>query len=128
MLVAAGLLRLGALVRCMPEPVVTGFTAGIAISIALSQVREALGLRMERLPGEFAERMVAYAEHPHTWDGATTALTLISILAIALLRRWRPGWPAFSARGGDREPCDGVVSAAGGDLRQPFRRAFEQPA
>lgn len=95
MLVAAGFLRLGALVRYMPEPVVTGFTAGIAISIAISQVREALGLRMERLPGEFAERMVAYAEHLHTWDGVTTALTLFSILVIVLLRRWRPAWPAF---------------------------------
>ena len=50
MLIAAGLLRLGTLMKYMPQPVITGFTAGIAVSIFSSQVKDALGLRMESVP------------------------------------------------------------------------------
>src|SRR4249919_3942103 len=53
MLIGAGLLRLGTLMKYMPQPVITGFTAGIAISIFSSQVRDALGLRMDAVPAEF---------------------------------------------------------------------------
>src|SRR5690606_32440375 len=52
MLIAAGLLRLGTLMKYMPQPVVTGFTAGIAVSIVSSQVKDALGLEMAQVPGE----------------------------------------------------------------------------
>lgn len=50
MLAAAGLFRLGTWITYIPEPVVVGFTAGIAAIILSSQIRDLLGLSIERLP------------------------------------------------------------------------------
>ncbi|MDZ3823925.1 MAG: SulP family inorganic anion transporter [Pseudoxanthomonas sp.] len=94
-LVAAGLLRVGALMRYMPQPVVTGFTAGIAVTIFLSQVKDALGLPIERLPGEFLERLQAYGRHLGEFDATTVAMTAGCLALIVGLRRWRPAWPGF---------------------------------
>lgn len=94
-LIAAGLLRLGVLLRYMPQPVITGFTAGIAVSIFASQVKDALGLRMDQVPGEFFERWAAYFAHLPTWQPAAAALCAAGLFALALLKRHRPGWPAF---------------------------------
>lgn len=95
MLIAAGLLRLGALMRYMPQPVITGFTAGIAVSIFSSQVKDALGLRMEDVPPGFFERWTAYGQHIATTQPAAVALTLGGLAVIFGLRRWRPTWPGF---------------------------------
>lgn len=94
-LIAAGLLRLGALLRYMPQPVITGFTAGIAVSIFASQIKDALGLRMDQVPGEFFERWAAYFTHLPTWQPAAAALCAGGLIALAALKRYRPGWPAF---------------------------------
>jgi SulP family sulfate permease len=94
-LIAAGLLRLGVLLRYMPQPVITGFTAGIAVSIFASQVKDALGLRMDQVPGEFFERWAAYFAHLPSWQPAAAALCAAGLIALALLKRHRPGWPAF---------------------------------
>jgi SulP family sulfate permease len=53
MLVAMGALRLGGLIRFVPNSVIIGFTNGIAVLIALSQLKDLLGLPIERMPGEF---------------------------------------------------------------------------
>lgn len=95
MLIAAGLLRLGTLMKYMPQPVVTGFTAGIAVSIFSSQVKDALGLRMGQVPAEFLPRWEAYAAHLGSAQPATIALTVLGLVAILALRRWRPAWPGF---------------------------------
>ena len=63
LLIGAGLLRLGTLVKYMPQPVITGFTAGIAVSIFSSQVKDLLGLKMGAVPAEFFPRWVAYGQH-----------------------------------------------------------------
>lgn len=94
-LIAAGLLRLGVLLRYMPQPVITGFTAGIAVSIFASQVKDALGLRMDQVPGEFFERWAAYFAHLPSWQPAAAALCAGGLIALALLKRHRPNWPAF---------------------------------
>src|SRR5215468_1456595 len=68
MLIAAGVLRIGTLMKYMPQPVITGFTAGIAVSIFLSQVKDLLGLRMGAVPAEFFARLGAYAQHLRDYD------------------------------------------------------------
>jgi SulP family sulfate permease len=83
------------LLRYMPQPVITGFTAGIAVSIFASQVKDALGLRMDQVPGEFFERWAAYFAHLPSWQPAAAALCAAGLIALALLKRHRPGWPAF---------------------------------
>ena len=95
MLIAAGLLRLGTLMKYMPQPVITGFTAGIAVGIFSSQVKDALGLRMDALPAEFAARWIAYGRHIATAQPAAIALTVAGLATILALRRWRPKWPGF---------------------------------
>ncbi|KAF1692474.1 SulP family inorganic anion transporter [Pseudoxanthomonas koreensis] len=95
MLIAAGLLRLGTLMKYMPQPVTPGFTAGIAVSIFSSQVKDALGLRMESVPAEFVPRWTAYAQHIATTQPAAVALTVLGLVVIFGLRRWKPNWPGF---------------------------------
>ena len=94
-LIAAGLLRLGTLMKYMPHPVITGFTAGIAVSIFSSQIKDALGLRMGAVPAEFLPRWQAYAEHIGSIQPAALALTVLGVASIVGLRRWRPAWPGF---------------------------------
>lgn len=95
MLVAAGLLRLGTLMKYMPQPVITGFTAGIAVSIFASQVKDVLGLQMDSVPAEFFARWSAYAQHLHTFQPAAVLMTAAGLMIIVSLRRWRPAWPGF---------------------------------
>nr|WP_295382951.1 sulfate permease [Pseudoxanthomonas sp.] len=95
MLIAAGLLRLGTLMKYMPQPVITGFTAGIAVSIFSSQIKDALGLRMETLPSEFVPRWIAYARHVDTIQVSALALTMMGLVVIFGLRHWKPKWPGF---------------------------------
>ena len=76
MLIAAGLLRIGTLMKYMPQPVITGFTAGIAVSIVLSQVKDLLGLRMGAVPAEFFARLGAYTHHFADFNLAAAAVAL----------------------------------------------------
>ena len=95
MLIAAGLMRLGTLMKYMPQPVVTGFTSGIAVSIFSSQVKDMLGLRMDAVPAEFVPRWKAFAAHIGTTQPAAVALTVLGLAVIVGLRRWKPNWPGF---------------------------------
>lgn len=95
MLIGAGLLRLGTLMKYMPQPVITGFTAGIAVSIFSSQVKDVLGLRMGAVPAEFFPRWAAYAEYITTTQPAAVLLTVLGLAVILFLRKWKPAWPGF---------------------------------
>ncbi len=95
MLIGAGILRIGTLMKFMPQPVITGFTAGIAVSIFLSQVNDFLGLRMGAVPAEFFSRFGAYAHHLGDFNAWSVCMALSTVAIIILLRRWRPTWPGF---------------------------------
>ena len=68
LLLAMGALRLGGLVRYMPVTIIIGFTNGIAVLIALSQVRDLLGLKIDKLPADFFAQIHAYAIHIETFN------------------------------------------------------------
>ena len=95
MLIIAGLLRLGTLVKYMPQPVITGFTAGIAVSIFSSQVKDLLGLDIASVPAEFFARWKTYAAHIGSLNPYAAGLALATLALLIALRRWRPTWPAF---------------------------------
>ena len=63
LLVLLGLFRLGTLVRFVPVSIVIGFTNGIAVLIALSQVKDWLGLSIDRMPGNFFSQIDTLARH-----------------------------------------------------------------
>lgn len=86
LLFVMGLAKLGSLIRFIPVPIVIGFTNGIAVLIALSQVKDFLGLPIDDLPAEFFEKLKAIGAHAGEFDPVTLGLSLAS-LAIVLL------WP-----------------------------------
>jgi sulfate permease, SulP family len=95
MLIGAGLMRLGTLIRYMPQPVITGFTAGIAVVIFTSQVKDLLGLPIDRLPADFVGKWQSYAAHIGQTNASSVALALVCLGVIVTIRRWRPLWPGF---------------------------------
>ena len=94
-LIAAGLARLGTWIKYIPQPVVTGFTSGIAVIIASSQVGDVLGLQLGKVPADFLDKWQLYASHLGSFSGAAVAVTLGALLTILSLRRWAPGLPGF---------------------------------
>jgi SulP family sulfate permease len=94
-LVVAGYLRLGRLIRYIPHPVVTGFTAGIAVIIASSQIKDFLGLSMADVPADFIPKWTAYARAAPGIHPATAAIGIGSLVLILLLRRYAPRLPAY---------------------------------
>lgn len=94
-LVIAGYSRLGGLVRYIPAPVVTGFTAGIAVIIATTQIMDLTGLALPDAPAEFLPRWQAYWRSAETFDPVTLALGLACLALILVLRRVAPKLPAY---------------------------------
>jgi SulP family sulfate permease len=88
LLVVMGLTGLGAMVRYFPRPVVVGFTNGIAILIASTQIRDFCGLRMEHVPGDFFHRMGAVAENFHTLNWTATAVGVASLAVMIVCVRY----------------------------------------
>jgi sulfate permease, SulP family len=90
LLVAFGLTGMGTAVRFIPRPIVVGFTNGIAVLIASTQLRDFFGLRLERVPSEFVPRLQTLVAYAHTWSPVATALAAGG-LAITLLtnRLWK---------------------------------------
>jgi len=95
MLVAAGLLRLGDLLKYIPGPVVTGFTAGIAVIILASQLKNLAGLTLEREPADFVAKVQALWQVRETvnWAAVTVAAGTIAVILIG--RRFAPRAPGF---------------------------------
>ena len=94
-LIAAGLLRLGRMIKYIPHPVITGFTAGIAVSIASSQVKDFLGLPIANVPAEFIPKWQAYVAALSDTDWTTLAVGAGALGIIILLRRLAPKLPGF---------------------------------
>ncbi|MEQ1879765.1 MAG: SulP family inorganic anion transporter [Burkholderiales bacterium] len=90
LLVIMGLTGVGALIRFIPVAVVIGFTSGIAVLIALSQVRDLLGLRIDTMPADFFSQVSVLAENLHSLDGASLAVAGVSMLVMVL-------WPKLAA-------------------------------
>ena len=95
MLIVAGVARLGTWIKYIPEPVVTGFTAGIAVIIFSSQVGDLLGLSLDKVPGAFIEKWHAFWLARDTMSIATIAVALLSLIAIVVMRKLAPKLPAF---------------------------------
>jgi len=92
-LVGMGLLRMGKLIEFVPHPVTTGFTAGIATVIAVLQLKDLLGLRLQHTPEHFAERVVAFVEAAPTaslWELSVGLFTLALLLVVPRLTRRVP--------------------------------------
>lgn len=94
-LVIAGFFRAGRLIALVPEPVIDGFTIGIAVIIAASQLHDALGLSAGQVPAEMIPKIEALWAARATLSPAALAITAATLAGILLLRRWRPRWPVL---------------------------------
>ena len=91
LLVIMGIAKLGSVIKYIPYPVTVGFTSGIALVIAAGQIRDLLGLQMEKVPAEFIEKLVAYSEHIGTITPAAGTLGIATIVIVFL-------WPRVTHR------------------------------
>ncbi len=93
LLVVMALTGLGEAVKFIPRPVVIGFTNGIALLIASTQIKDFLGLAIGEVPSEFFARMEVLAAHLHTVSPAAAGLAAASLALILLMPRWLPRVP-----------------------------------
>jgi sulfate permease, SulP family len=84
MLVLLGITGMGTAVKYFPRPVIVGFTNGIAILIASTQIRDFFGLRMDHVPGDFFHRMAAIGAAFGSFNWQATLLAVISLAVMIL--------------------------------------------
>ncbi|WP_447932553.1 SulP family inorganic anion transporter [Sphingopyxis fribergensis] len=94
-LILAGVLRFGQMIKYIPHPVVTGFTAGIAVIIASSQVKDFLGLAIDRVPADFIPKWQAYLGALQSASWAAIGVGVGALAMIIGLRKLAPRLPGF---------------------------------
>jgi SulP family sulfate permease len=87
-LVALGLTGLGTAVKFIPRPVVVGFTNGIAVIIASTQIKDFFGVKLDNMPGDFLGRIEVLARHFGSLSLLETGLGIFSLLVIVAFMRF----------------------------------------
>jgi SulP family sulfate permease len=94
-LIILGVTGMGAAVTFIPRPVVVGFTNGIAVLIASTQIRDFFGVQLATVPGPFWPRLVALAGHAGTFSPATTALAVMALVCMLAWNRFVRRVPGY---------------------------------
>ena len=119
-----GLFKLGTLVRYVPVSIVVGFTNGIAVLIALSQVKDLLGLKIPKMPADFFTQTIMLGRHLHTVNPYALGLGLGCVLGLFI-------WPLLfkhqDSRGASASLHQMMRAAEGSQLRRAFRVAGRMP-
>ena len=92
-LIIFGLMGLGTYIKYIPYPVTTGLTTGIAVGIFSTQIKDFLGLSMEKVPVNFSTRWVEYWHNIHTINPLTVGIAIGALGLMIYLRRFRPKIP-----------------------------------
>ncbi|MGE0887409.1 MAG: SulP family inorganic anion transporter [Blastocatellales bacterium] len=92
-LIAMGLMKMGAFLKFIPYPVTVGFTTGIALIIFSGQIRDFFGLRMQNVPADFIEKWEAYVHSAATMNWRALAIGATSLLIVFLWPRVTPKIP-----------------------------------
>lgn len=94
-LIIAGQFRAGSLIAFIPEAVVNGFTIGIALIIATSQLKDFFGLSLEAVPADFPETLPALIAARDTFNPAALGVAVLAGVLILGLRRLAPRFPGL---------------------------------
>jgi SulP family sulfate permease len=86
-LIVFGIFRLGNLLKYFPHPLIVGFTSGIAVVIFSTQIKDALGLEIDKLPADFFDKWQLYFEHIHDINIYALIITVITILITVNFKR-----------------------------------------
>lgn len=90
LLVTMGFFKVGNLIRFIPVAIIIGFTSGIAVLIGVSQIRDALGLQIDKLPSDFFSQIYAFVRYANT-ASLSASLTCLGTLALIIL------WPKITS-------------------------------
>ena len=93
MLITFGLLRLGSILKFFPHPLIVGFTSGIALVIFSTQIKDALGLPIEKLPAEFIAKWEIYFQQLQNFNSSALLITLGTIIITVFSGRLIPKVP-----------------------------------
>ena len=93
MLIAFGLLRLGSILKFFPHPLIVGFTSGIALVIFSTQIKDAMGLPIEKLPAEFIDKWEIYFNQMHNFNLSALLITVGTIIITVFSGRLIPKVP-----------------------------------
>lgn len=94
MLMLMGSLKLGSVIRFIPYPIVVGFTAGIALTIFSTQMKDFFGLQMDKVPSDFFQKWQAYFQHfgsINVWAAAIGIVSVIIIFVVPKISNKIPG-------------------------------------
>jgi hypothetical protein len=94
-LIVAGYLRMGRLMRIIPEAVIEGFTIGIALIIAASQLQIVFGLEAADVPAEFLPKLAALWDARATFSLSAALIAVTTVVLIVVLRRLFPRFPGL---------------------------------
>ena len=94
-LLLAGLLRAGNLIAYVPEPVVNGFTIGIAVIIAASQLKDLFGLDVARVPADFLDKLPVLWSARGTMNWTALGIGLVTLTLMVAMRRLFPRFPGL---------------------------------
>jgi SulP family sulfate permease len=89
LLLTMGIARMGTMIKYIPYPVTMGFTSGIAVLIFSTQIKDFLGLAVDKVPSEFVDKMRVLGEHLGTAQSATVGLAAASLVLILF---WPKKW------------------------------------
>ena len=95
LLVMLGVTGLGSAVKFIPRPVVVGFTNGIAVIIASTQIKDFFGLKIDKVPGDFWSRMIVEIRHFQTLSPVETGLGIFVLLLIVVFTRYVKKVPGY---------------------------------
>ena len=87
LLVLMGLFRLGGIIKFIPYPIVVGFTSGIALTLFTTQIKDLLGLTVDKLPADCLSQWAVYFRHLDTINPMSLLIGVGSILIIAIMPR-----------------------------------------
>src|SRR5260221_1977453 len=94
LLVVLGATGMGSAVKFIPRPVVVGFTNGIGVLIASTQIKDFLGLTIP-VPSEFWPRMVTLAQHVGSTSPGAAMLAVLTVVTLVVWRRLVPRVPGY---------------------------------
>src|SRR5579859_4958943 len=89
LLLTMGFARMGTMIKYIPYPVTMGFTSGIAVLIFSTQIKDFLGLNVDKVPSEFVGKMKVLAEHAGTIQWPTFCLAAVSL---GIILFWPKKW------------------------------------
>ncbi len=87
-LILLGVLRLGSLLRYFPRPLVVGFTSGIALVIFSTQIRDAFGLDIDKVPSDFVEKWMVFGQQMGSVNYYALGVTALTILIVVFTKRF----------------------------------------